>query len=90
MDAGTSHSLLSDEAAGGESSFDLTADLGPGYCVLWARADYPKALLDEVCIMGRFLSLKDESLWHEEENLHPISPPDYPTTYSFLTACCVS
>lgn len=34
VDAGTSHSLLSDEAAGGESSFDLTADLGPGYCVL--------------------------------------------------------
>ncbi len=62
----------------------------PGISVLWARNDHPRALLDEVCIMGRFLSLKDESMWHEEENFHPISPPDYPTTYSSLIACCVS
>lgn len=62
----------------------------PGISVLWACNDHPRALLDEVCIMGRFLPLKDESMWHEEENFHPISPPDYPTTYSSLIACCVS
>lgn len=62
----------------------------PGIIVLWACNDHPRALLDEVCIMGRFLSLKDESMWHEEENFQPISSPDYPTTYSSLIACCVS
>lgn len=73
--------------AAGRTSLDLT---GPGAGVVGVRNDHPRALLDEVCIMGRFLSLKDESLWHEEENFQPISPPDYPTTYSSLTACCVS
>lgn len=86
--SGSRGSLLRVQMLQGRTSVDLTADLGSVYC--GPCHDHPRALLDEVCIMGRVLSLKDESMWHEEENFHPISHPDYPTTYSSLIACCVS
>lgn len=75
--------------AAGETSADLAADLGSVCCgpaMMILRPFFRwGAHNGEV-----FFTLKDESMWHEEENFQPISPPDYPTTYSSLIACFVS